>query len=62
MGEMQEKMEIGLQELDQIKFKNAEELKRFNEFLKDKVQRMENDYNKKIGDQNDRFNEALLSF
>ena len=47
---MQEKMEQGLQELDQIKNKNGDELRRFNDQQRDKVHRMENDYNKKIGE------------
>lgn len=46
--------------MDQAKLKNADELKKYNEFLKDKVQRTENEYNKKISDQNDKFNEALI--
>lgn len=30
--------------------KNADELRKYNEFLKEKVLRTENDYNKKISD------------
>jgi len=30
--------------------KNAEELRKYNEFLKEKVLRTENEYNKKISD------------
>ena len=61
MQEMQRKMEVGLNELEDLKKKHHEELMRIDSISREKIARIEDDYNKKVADLGNRFNEELLA-
>lgn len=61
MTEMQNKMQTGLGDLENLKEKHAFELDKLNNTSADKIKRLEDDYNKKIGTIQDKYNQLLLN-
>lgn len=61
MMDMQKKMESGLGDLENLKQKHEAELEKIHNFSGDKIKRIEDDYQKKMEDITDRYNEMLLA-